>query len=238
MGLKSSCFEQDFEDNFEIKYSIEQQKEENSDDMPIGRDVASSADLVEIDVQMMDQKNLQVLPTAIANYIEVRPHFGAQNTAFTELPSLCHIYQLVELNSVIWLTPMELQKQTLQIFGKKKRTLENKIQLRDELRKLFSVYSRKLPLPGGIQTEFMNPLGFSTIWRQVTLKKGNLYEEMALFHKFDVSNKGILSEDDFVQGWLMMAKERMSSDEILRVKALSSAPSPHLQRTVELGRFI
>eukprot|EP01041_Mallomonas_annulata_P009074 gene9074-18797_t len=74
--------------------------------------------------------------------------------------------------------------------------------VRDEdIGKVFEAFSRRS------SSGTINPMQFSTIWRMLTGDKGNLFQEMQLFHKFDANNNGALACDEFVAGWRQIASQ-------------------------------
>ena len=62
---------------------------------------------------------------------------------------------------------------------------------------------------------------FSTVWRLVTGEKGNLFQEMQMFNRFDKSGDGAMAVDEFVAGFLMYSKEIGSLGILLRIKELT-----------------
>jgi hypothetical protein len=81
---------------------------------------------------------------------------------------------------------------------------------------------------------------FSAIWRLITEEKGNLYKEMQMFKKFDRSQDGVLTEDDFVEGWAQLAATGAGgySGELLlkRIAALAAEGETIVHRVYHLDR--
>ena len=87
----------------------------------------------------------------------------------------------------------------------------------------------------------LNVMQFSSIWRLLTGNKGNLFQEMQIFHKyvqsqliillvefhystfrFDSNNNGCLSVDEFVAGWRQMASQPGGERLVRKIKTLSN----------------
>mmetsp|Transcript_4950 Transcript_4950/g.5085 ORF Transcript_4950/g.5085 Transcript_4950/m.5085 type:complete len:1012 (-) Transcript_4950:261-3296(-) len=89
--------------------------------------------------------------------------------------------------------------------------------IRDEdIGRVFDAYARR----SGSGT--INPMQFSTIWRMLTGDKGNLYQQMQIFHKFDANNNGALSSEDFIAGWRKIASEPGGERLLRKIKTLTS----------------
>jgi hypothetical protein len=80
---------------------------------------------------------------------------------------------------------------------------------------------------GGDGGGFINAMQFSSLWRVLTEEKGNLYREMQMFKYFDVQGAGVLTEDDFVEGWAKLVdtstKLQYVDDDTLAVSTLRDA---------------
>jgi len=83
----------------------------------------------------------------------------------------------------------------------------------DDLKKVYTFYSK-----AGIEGmkdagRYINVMTFSAIWRIVSGEKGNLFQEMQIFNKFDRKKEGYMVEEDFVNGFLNLANDNKSPKE-------------------------
>lgn len=69
--------------------------------------------------------------------------------------------------------------------------------------------------------QYINVMQFSTIWRLVTGDKGNLFQEMQMFNRFDRSGDGAMAVEEFVAGFIMYSREIGSLRVLLRIKELT-----------------
>ena len=90
----------------------------------------------------------------------------------------------------------------------------------DDLREIFRMYvgrrrrkSAAYARSQGSEESFINPMQFSLLWRQITGERGNLFREMQMFKLFDVDGFGILTEDDFVRGWAVLAQQHAQQQD-------------------------
>lgn len=69
--------------------------------------------------------------------------------------------------------------------------------------------------------KYINVMQFSTVWRLVTGEKGNLFQEMQMFNRFDKSGDGAMAVEEFVAGFIMYSREIGSLRLLLRIKELT-----------------
>jgi hypothetical protein len=77
----------------------------------------------------------------------------------------------------------------------------------EDLKKVYGFYSKN-GIEGMKDGRYINVMAFSAIWRIVSGEKGNLFQEMQIFNKFDRKKEGYMVEDDFVNGFLSLANDK------------------------------
>jgi Ca2+-binding EF-hand superfamily protein len=63
---------------------------------------------------------------------------------------------------------------------------------------------------------------FSKVWRNATGQKGNLFLEMKYFSAMDTDNSNVIDEDEFLAGWIKIAREEGGGESLLRRLSMSN----------------
>jgi Ca2+-binding EF-hand superfamily protein len=86
-------------------------------------------------------------------------------------------------------------------------------QAASNLSSVFKSYAK----PGEKGELYINAMQFSSIMRQLTGAKGNLFKEMQQFNSMDRGNKGYVTEQEFIDGWLKAAGGEGGSEMLRRL---------------------